>query len=73
MDLIKLFASGINAILDAKGANDAAAQAEALAELDAIIAQVHPAAAGLKAEIEANKAEALAALADKFKTDPTRP
>lgn len=73
MDLIKLLTGAINAVTDAKAASDAAAQAAALAELDAIIAEVHPAVAGLKAEIEANKTAALAALHDKFKTEPTKP
>lgn len=72
-ELVKLFARGISAAADASAAKDAEAEAAALAELDAVIAEVHPAAAGLRAGIEANRAEALAALKDKFKTDDTKP
>lgn len=72
-ELIKLFTRGIDAIATAAAAKTDEDVAKALADLDAVIAEVHPKVDGLKAAIETNKAEALAALNEKFKTDDTKP
>lgn len=72
-ELVKLFTGGINAIIDAKNASDAEAEAAALAELDAIIAEVHPKAAALKDALAASRAAGEQAIKDKYhpKTDET--
>lgn len=66
MDLINLLASAIKAATEAKTANDAAAQAAALAELDAKLALVAATKEGFLAELAAGKAEAAEALRKKF-------
>lgn len=72
-ELIKVLAGAIGAVIDARNASDAEAEAAALAALDAAIEQVHPAVASLKDVIAQNRAEALAALKERFPEEETKP
>jgi hypothetical protein len=63
-----LFKAG-TAVYDVIKASNEAAERDALAALDAALADAAPQAAGLRAMIDANRAAALQALHDKFNSN----
>lgn len=65
-DLISVLSKGVAALIAAHATNDTAAQAQALADLNATIAAFGAATSDFETALATNKAQALAALAAKF-------